>query len=202
VRSVIPTPAEKQSDPMEIGDKGCHRSGSTSLLQCGGCQPSADSQFAVHLTPPGMVGFDDRTWGKRPFPFKPATPVRRRRTGVLCSGSCVRNFHLPRSYVQSVRRFANQGIGLSLRDRPRESRARGLVLSTRRPGGPLAADAVLEHGTRGEVPSGISQDRDRSTHRPGPGRPAPGLWPTLHRADPAEPRARAGNGSARPDRRS
>ena len=86
-----------------------------------------------------MVGLDDRTWGKRPFPVEAATPVRRRRAGVIsCVRGCllpgcllcaptphrvvswVRNFCLKRSYEGTVRRFATQGIGLSLRDRPRD----------------------------------------------------------------------------------
>jgi hypothetical protein len=65
VRSVIPTPAEKQSGPMEIGTNGCHRNGptSSSSVEAANHQLIRESRFTlghparwVSTTGPGARG--------------------------------------------------------------------------------------------------------------------------------------------------
>ncbi len=216
-RSVIPTPAEKQSGPMEIGAKGCHRNVPTSLFQCGGCQPPADSRIAVHLTPPGTVGFDNRTWGTRPFPFRPRPRCASAAPGSFFEGPPVAgsvpsqpgwNFRGVRSYQSCVRRFANQGIGLSLRDRLRDQ-IPGASFFFVRPGRSVFAGrppARQRGRRRASEADGAAQRpfipaRGTSTRRTGRGMPAPERRTHPPPAAPSAPRARVGSEIAPPGRR-
>jgi hypothetical protein len=133
--SVIPTPAEKQSGPMEIGAQGCHREGPTSSsnVEAANHQLIRESRFT--LSHPARWASTTGPGARGPSPSKQrSSSSPRPRCADAAPGSSFefvfgrRNFLCRSAYRVAVRRFETEAESTSrCGTGPRDGSSRGLV---------------------------------------------------------------------------